>query len=200
MNEKNKAIIFDVGGVLLDYERDDLLRNISRKCSIQTPVETVASLLGELELSRGVNTPRTFYDELKDHHGLSISFEELVNYWTGGLSSRNWVSALLTELSTQTTLIILSDTNAEHWDHITENILDLSLFSHVFVSHHSGMIKDSRAIFDHVIDEIDFAPEQLLFIDDTLSNTIHATASGLATHHFKNRNGMLTAIGEHLDI
>jgi FMN phosphatase YigB (HAD superfamily) len=199
MNNQNKAIIFDVGGVLLDYDRHDLLSKISRMCRLQTRVETVASLLSTLELSRGVNTPRTLYNELKDHHGLSISFEELADYWTGGLSSREWVSALLTDLSTQTTLIILSDTNAEHWDHITENILDLNLFSHVFVSHQSGMIKDSRAIFDHVIEEIAFAPEQLLFIDDTLSNTIHATACGMATHHFKNKDGMLTAIEEHLD-
>jgi FMN phosphatase YigB (HAD superfamily) len=200
MNKKSKAIIFDVGGVLLDYNRGDLLSRISRMCSPQTGAETVASLLSALELSRGVNTPRTFYNELKDQYGLSISYEELANYWNGGLASRDWVPALLTDLSTQTTLIILSDTNAEHWDHITENILDLNLFSHVFVSHHSGMIKDSRAIFDHVIKEIAFAPEQLLFIDDTLSNTIHATACGITSHHFKNRDGMLTAIEAHLDI
>ncbi len=199
MNQKDKAIIFDVGGVLLDYDRDILLNNISRMCNSQTPAEMVASLISQLELSRGVNTPRTLYDELKDNHGLSISFKVLASYWNGGLSSRDWVSDLLTDLSTHTTLIILSDTNAMHWDHITDNILDLKPFSHVFVSHQSGMMKDSRAIFDLVIEKIDFEPAQLLFIDDTLSNTVHASDSGMATHHFSDKNEMLAAINEHLE-
>jgi len=199
MNRERKALIFDVGGVLLDYDMDNLLNNISSKCDSCTRAETVASLIGGLELSRGVNTPKTLYDELKDNHELSTSFEELTSYWNGGLCSRDWVSDLLTDLSTQTTLIILSDTNAMHWDHITDNILDLKLFSHVFVSHQSGMMKDSRAIFDLVIEKIDFEPAQLLFIDDTLSNTVHASDSGMATHHFKDKSGMLVAIIKHLE-
>ncbi|TDI72698.1 MAG: hypothetical protein E2O82_07620 [Betaproteobacteria bacterium] len=199
MNQENKAIIFDVGGVLLDYDRDNLLNNISRMCDKHTRSETVASLINGLELSRGVNTPKTLYDELKVNHGLSTSFEELANYWNGGLSGRDWVADLLADLSTQTTLIILSDTNAMHWDHITDNILDLNLFSHVFVSHQSGMMKDSRAIFDLVIEKIDFEPAQLLFIDDTLSNTMHASDSGMAIHHFSDKNEMLFAICEHLE-
>jgi putative hydrolase of the HAD superfamily len=198
MNEKDKAIIFDVGGVLLDYDRNELLSNISQKCNDDTYSETVASLIGRLELSKGLNTPRTFYDELKEKHGLSLPFEYLAEYWVDGLSSRAWVPDLLSGLSTRATLIILSDTNALHWDHIKDNILDLDLFSYVFVSHQSGMMKDSRDIFDLVIGEVGFRPTQLLFIDDTISNTIHASESGMATHHFKDQQGMLAAINEHL--
>lgn len=199
MDKKDKAIIFDVGGVLLNYDRDYLLNNISIDCASSVPAETVAALIAGLELSKGVNTPKTLYDELKYNHGLTISFEDLVMYWNGCLSSRVWVPGLLSDLSTRATLVILSDTNAMHWDHITDNILDLSLFNHVFVSHRSGMMKDSRAIFDHVIEEINFEPAQLLFIDDTLSNTTHSIDSGMAAHHFQNRQGMLAAINEHLE-
>ncbi|MFT7214339.1 MAG: FMN phosphatase YigB (HAD superfamily) [Granulosicoccus sp.] len=128
-----------------------------------------------------------------------LSFEDLANYWTGCLSSIAWVPDLLSDLSGQATLIIPSDTNTMHWDHIADNILNLNLFNHVFVSHQSGMMKDNRIIFDHVIEEIDFEPAQLLFIDDTFSNTLHAIESGIAAHHFQNRQGMLAAISEHLE-
>ena len=196
----DKAIIFDVGGVLLDYDRDNLLDNISNDCDSNTHTETIASLIASLKISRGFNTPRTLFDNLKANHGLSMSFEELSTYWNSGFSKRDWIPELLTDLADRSTLVILSDTNALHWEYILANILDLSVFEHVFVSHELGMMKDSRDVFDQVIDEISLPPKQLLLIDDTFSNTVHASSAGIATHHYKNKAEMLLAIDSHLAI
>lgn len=200
MARDHKAIIFDVGGVLLDYDRDNFLNNISNNCDSNTHAETIALLIASLKISRGFNTPRTLFDNLKANHGLSMSFAELAIYWNSGFSRRDWIPELLTDLADRSTLVILSDTNAMHWDYICSEILDLSVFKQVFVSHELGMMKDSRQVFDQVIDELALPPRQLLFIDDTFSNTVHASSAGIVTHHFKNKDEMLVAIDDHLAI
>ena len=131
-------------------------------------------------------------------HGFLASFEDLAGIWNGGFTPRAWVKDLLDELPGQVEVVILSDTNAIHWEYTAANILDRATFDHIFVSHESGMMKDSRDVFDIVIEQIGKAPDQMIFIDDTLSNTTHASTSGLNTHHFRDKAGMLVAIEEHL--
>lgn len=74
-------------------------------------------------------------------------------------------------------------TNAHH-DFI-EPILDKTglshLFNYVFVSSKIGFIKPSPQIFEHVIAACECDPEDILFIDDSPSNTAGAERSGLAT-------------------
>ena len=165
-----KAVIFDVGGVLLDYERDSMLYTIASACRADTAPEFVSSLIAELDLSAGENTIKDFHSELQRRFACSASLEQLSQVWVEGLRPREWVAGMLQSLKEKTDLYILSDTNAEHWRYITEHILDPHMFNQIFLSHELRMTKKSPEVFNHVLAEIPHAAQMCLFIDDTSAN------------------------------
>jgi putative hydrolase of the HAD superfamily len=52
-------------------------------------------------------------------------------------------------------------------------------FEQVFVSARLGMVKPDRAIFEHVLRELDAAPEDVTFVDDRAANIEAAAALGI---------------------
>jgi putative hydrolase of the HAD superfamily len=52
-------------------------------------------------------------------------------------------------------------------------------FEHVFVSARLGMIKPDRAIFEHVLQELDAPAEDVTFVDDRAANIEAAAALGM---------------------
>ncbi|MFT5210505.1 MAG: FMN phosphatase YigB (HAD superfamily) [Flavobacterium sp.] len=192
-----KSIIFDVGGVLVDYIRDDALYPIAKVCRAGTNIEPVLHIMASLNLSGGYNTLDDFYNELVAQLGFFESKEKLLEYWIGSLSKRDWVDELLSDLAKQTTIYILSDTNHGHWSHIASHLINLQHFERIFLSHELLMMKTSDHVFHHVLREIDQKADQCLFIDDTFSNIEFAQSCGLKTHHYQDRNKMVSAIKDH---
>ena len=193
-----KAIIFDVGGVLLDYERAGMLEQIALLCQASVGADEIAKLIGEMDLSAGHETLEDFRTQLEVRYGFAASYDQLTRIWVQGLNARAWVAPLLQRLSEQADLHILSDTNLEHWSHIVDSILPIGLFDGVYVSHELKMTKKERHVFDHVLADIPQAASQCLFVDDTLANVEVAQRTGLRTHHYTDRHEMLGAIEGHL--
>ena len=85
-----QAIIFDVGGVLLDYERDGMLHTLAGACAQGTQAGDIANLIGDLDLSGGENTLDDFYSELRNRFRYSSSTEQLRSVWMTCSCSPNW--------------------------------------------------------------------------------------------------------------
>ena len=196
----DRAVIFDVGGVLLDYERDSMLRSIADGCLAGTDPEHVSSLIGELDLSGGEMTLAHFHVELKQRYDCSLSKERLDEVWVEGLSPRSWVPAFLREVRQKAELYILSDTNAEHWQHIADHILPLDMFSQIFLSHELRMTKKTPAVFNHVLGEIPYTADACLFIDDTSANIDVANSVGLRTHHYQDQANLIRELNTHFGL
>ena len=96
-------------------------------------------------------------------------------------------------------LYILSDTNAEHWSHIEQNILALGGFRQVFLSHELKMTKKRTEVFAHVLDQIPHVAPSCLFIDDTAANIQLAAQMGLQTHLYAEQKAMAYTIERFLD-
>jgi 2-haloacid dehalogenase len=52
------------------------------------------------------------------------------------------------------------------------------------VSHHVGVVKPDRAIFDVLLSQFNLRADECLFIDDSTNNIAAAEALGFRTHHF----------------
>ena len=61
----------------------------------------------------------------------------------------------------------------------------LDAFDHHFLSFRIGMMKPDREIFDHVIEQLDHAPERILYFDDNHLNVESARAAGLRAERVK---------------
>ena len=190
----DKAIIFDVGGVLLDYERADMLAVIAGACRPDIGTSHISDLIARLDLSAGINTFEDFYSALKEEYAFTSSFEQLEAAWVEGLKPRTWVPDMLADLSSRATLFVLSDTNAEHWRRVETDILPLQHFETIFLSHELRMTKRSTDVFAHVLREITYGPSECLFVDDTQSNIELASALDIRTHHYQNQASLRDAI------
>lgn len=65
---------------------------------------------------------------------------------------------------------------------------DLSKFDHVYLSFELGMRKPDREIYDFIQRDLNLPPENILFVDDIMENTIAAKENGWQTCHATGRD------------
>ncbi|PYF84194.1 MULTISPECIES: HAD family phosphatase [Marinomonas] len=80
---------------------------------------------------------------------------------------------------------VLSNTNAAHWPRLMDEMALADKFHSYYASHQVGFVKPDAAIYHHVIDQLQVAPEQILFIDDNQINIDAACALGMKAHRVK---------------
>lgn len=188
-------IIFDLGGVILniDYQRtidafialglDNFEASYSQLA--QTP------LFDEFE--RGEITPESFRDGLRKVLGESTLDETIDTAWNAMLldlpSER---LAILERLGTEKHLALLSNTNITHVNAFESEIMHVygipnlgKYFEKTYYSCDVGMRKPEARIFQLVLDECNFKPEETLFIDDSIQHIEGAQKVGLNTYHLR---------------
>jgi putative hydrolase of the HAD superfamily len=86
---------------------------------------------------------------------------------------------LLRQLSSVYTLGCLSNTNGVHWQR-GRTVMQLdTLFTYTFVSCETGLLKPDEAAFRYVIQHTGYAPERIVFFDDSPRNIDSAAATGM---------------------
>jgi putative hydrolase of the HAD superfamily len=80
---------------------------------------------------------------------------------------------------------ILSNTNAAHWPRLMDEMSLAGNFHSYYASHLIGATKPDMAIYQHVIDQLQVAPQEILFIDDNQINIDTANAMGMQAHRVK---------------
>ena len=207
--KKTDAIIFDLGGVLLnlDFKRsiDAFIevgfRNIEQELSrllVSRPAGNDLSFFHLYETGR--ISSREFRDELRKHAGNDIPDEDIDRAWTAMLVDLHKENvSILEKLKSSYRLFLLSNTNAIHIETLLENKGKgegfsrlTGLFEKVYYSHEIKMRKPDREIFDHVMKDAGLKAENALFIDDSIHNIEAAREAGLQAYHHKAN----TSLGE----
>lgn len=185
------AIIFDLGGVLLNLNYQKTIREfeklgIANAASIYSQA-TQTPLFDLLET--GKISPMQFRAEVKAFFNLSCTNEQLDQAWNAMLMDlpKSRVE-LLRQVSTQTRMFLFSNTNQIHIDWF-KNYLEesnqtnfLSLFEKAYLSHEVQLRKPDVATFKWVIDQNNLNPETTLFIDDSKQHIEGAKQAGLQTY------------------
>ena len=89
---------------------------------------------------------------------------------------------LLQALAPHYTLACLTNTNMLHWPRICDEMELQRHFPIHFASHLIGLLKPDRAIFQHAIDHLGYAPERILFLDDNALNVEGARSVGISAY------------------
>ncbi len=185
MSSKPSVLVFDLGGVLVDWNGIDPLMRLSggtlsreeaRRFWIENP--WVARLdLGEC-------TPQAFCAAMVDALQLGLSqqaMQEQLSAWLAGCYPG--AGELLDTLSQTFPLAALSNNNALHWRKIEREFGLLGRFQHTFASHLLHLRKPDLAIYRHVEQVLDLQGEQIAFFDDNIECVEAARAIGWQAFH-----------------
>ena len=194
------AIMFDLGGVLVE------LGGVSRMLDLLNHTITTEELWTRWLTSPTVRQFETglidsdqFVNDLRAEFELTIEPEQFIaefTSWPTGLYPGT--RELLLQLAPHYTLACLTNTNALHWPRVCDEMELKPLFAAHFASHLIGLLKPDREVFQHVVHELGYAPERILFLDDNRLNVESARSIGLSAYCVDGLTGateQLTTLG-----
>ena len=198
VGETIEVILFDIGGVLVDFagfsELEKLLptsmdQSDIRKKWIESPA-IVAFEQGEIDRTE-------FAARFMDEWGLALEhrkFEELFKSWITGLLPG--IEDLLLELRKTHHLACLSNTNELHWHTLMTEFKLGSLLDEHFASHLMGLTKPGSEIFRQSCEKMNVNPSNVVFFDDGIENVDGARAAGLHAFKVKGQREVHDALAE----
>ena len=184
-----KAVVFDLGGVLIELHSDDANRELIEKYGLlphtfasmtRSSFESHPRSITELAIVGRVGTAEyldAFLHEcsVKDLDGLRLNRLAVLG------RERASVFAMAEDLKRAGFICcVLSNTIALHWDKLTSasEYPSLALFDHVFASHLIKCAKPQESSFVFVATALKLPMSQCLLVDDTPLNVDRAKAAG----------------------
>lgn len=182
-----EAVIFDLGGVLIDWNRDHLYRQL-----IADDAER-SHFLREIcspEWNSRADAGEPFADLIAEQVRAHPERRELIEaYWL------RWpemcpgpfpetVEILETVINRGFEVYALTNWSAETLPRVEDRFPFLDWFDGIVVSGHEGVIKPDPEIFDRLSSRFGITPEAAVFIDDSPFNVEGAAALGYVSIHY----------------
>jgi len=177
---QTEVLLFDLGGVLVELTGVPVLGRWAGEERDEDVWRRWLACPWVRRFERGGCTPSEFAAGVVEDWQLGVSpalFLEEFRRWPRGLFPD--AEALLDSLAGRLRLACFSNTNDLHWPRFRDELGLGLLFDHHFVSHEMGLVKPDREAFEHVVEALGVAPEQILFLDDNQPNVDGARAAGL---------------------
>jgi putative hydrolase of the HAD superfamily len=191
-----KNLVFDLGGVILDLSVDSTLQSFADLAKIDKPTvkKLFISSKGFESYEKGEISDDEFRDFVKKLYNIDASDEALDACWNAMLLNIPVKKLQLLEtLKTKYNVYLLSNTNNIHVHYINTKLLPRiecesldDFFHRSFYSHRMKKRKPDAEIFQQVLDEGNFKPEETLFLDDNYDNVQGAGKLGIKTVHVVN--------------
>jgi epoxide hydrolase-like predicted phosphatase len=188
-----KAIIFDVGGVIVDFDNDsDYYPYLSKVSGISKKriKRMIEGRLWEL-LDKDRISQRDFDRALSRR--LGIAEKEILWYESYAKAGRvnPKVVSDIKKLSKSYKVAYLSNVDLSRYTHTLRLLKPYKhLFNHEFASCYLHLRKPSVRIFERAVSKMHMKPSEVIFIDNTPENIAGARRAGLKGILFKNSRGM----------
>jgi len=188
------TVVFDLGGVLVDWDPRYLLRELmpGREAEMEALLADVLNHAWNLERDKGESWAEAMAVLKVEYPAWAEIFDAYTERWPETLAgSHDATVAILHELKQRRVpLYALSNWSAEMFPHAEEKYDWLELFDGVVVSGRVKMIKPDREIFDYLLNTFQLRAADLLFIDDHEPNVVAARSYGIAAHLFRGAEGL----------
>ena len=184
-----KAIVFDFGRVLVDFDFGLAFETWARFAGVSGEGLSRAILedgpyraheRGELSWER-------YADHLREMLLLQVSDTELLTGWNSIFKDEvPGMRETLRELARGFPIYLLSNTNRAHYEYWSTRYASLlSPISNFFCSHELGARKPELDVYHLLIDEISINAEHILFFDDVPENVVAARKAGIDSRLFR---------------
>lgn len=195
---KKYSLIFDLFGVVIDFDDSLVSRRISEHCDNPNDAfQRLKDIVSTPDLITGRIGLKQLYLQIQQTLGLSVAFEEFESLWLEPYSfPMVGMSALLESLSNKYQLILLSNVDGIYWQTILSRHEELEMFDERLVSFEMGVAKPDPAAFLNAVSVANTELSDCFFVDDKKENVEVASSLGLKAHHYTGVSHMLTAFEE----
>lgn len=191
-----RAVIFDFGGVIHDFDNRVFLRNIVRRTALDAEVVRSRILGSDLprEFESGRISPREFYRAVAERCGLAISEAEFVEAFVRIFTPIDTTIGLIRRLKHAYRLALLSNTNEWHFLHHIRNVEIFPLFDAVTLSYEVQALKPGEAIYRDALRRLGLPPQECVFIDDLEENVEGARKLGIHGIRYEGHEGLVFSL------
>lgn len=183
-----KALIFDLGGVIVPFDFKRAYARLEPLCGY--PSAEISKRLRSTDLvarfETGLIDAADFVPEICGILGIDLTYDEFCELWTcvlipGTLIPDHFFAAWKQRYR----LVLLSNTNAIHFDKIAASYPELRHFHNLVLSYKVGALKPSPRIYEEAIALAGCKPEECFFTDDVAAYVDGAKAAGIDAVQFE---------------
>jgi glucose-1-phosphatase len=182
-----KAIIFDLGKVIVSFDFERGFQTISQFCdySIDEIREKLMTSEEILLYETGKIGSVEFFEAIRKKLKFTATQKQFYDAWNSSFHDETILpESLLAELATKYRLIALSDTCDAHITFLRQKFSFFKHFDELVFSYDVGEMKPSPKMFEVAVKKANCAANECLFVDDKLANVEGATACGLEAVQF----------------
>jgi putative hydrolase of the HAD superfamily len=196
-----KTFWFDLGNVILPFDFTPAFKRLSRHGAQTEDIRKFFKDRPYLESAcdKGTVTAHKLYRMLRKHFGFSkLTYREFQIIWNGIFKENREVSALIRRLRREGyRLILVSNTNKLHFDHIVKTYPVMGEFHHHVLSYKEKTRKPERAIYHKALRLSRAAKHQIFYADDRADFTSAASRHGVHVHTFTHAAGLKASLRQH---
>lgn len=189
MNQLIDTVVFDLGGVLINWDPRNLYRKMfdsDRK--MEWFLENICTMDWNEQQDAGRSLREATDLLLELHPPYKAYIEAYYGRWTEMLDGpKQEVVDILTQLNEENNYRLLALTNwsAETFPFAQERFHFLQIFEGILVSGEEGLKKPAKEIYHLLFERYSLKPEKCIFIDDSKRNIDGAEQCGMIGIHFQ---------------
>jgi len=183
-----KTVIFDLGKVLIPFDFTRGYRALESHCghaAAEIPKRIAATGL-VTDFESGLIEPKDFVAELTRLLELRVTYDQFCDIWSSIFLPDPLVpESLLAAISQRYRMLVLSNTNAIHFDVVRRNYPWLRHFDDLILSYEVKAMKPSPAIYRAAIERAQCEPGECFFTDDIADYVEGARREGIDAVQFQ---------------
>lgn len=188
-NNKIKAIIFDLGNVLIKVDFERMLINHTNDTTGKSAHEIMESAHNDdlfRQFCTGELDSEEFYKRLNKRYNLNMSFQLFKEKWCDIFELVEGMPELVADLSHNFKIGLLSDTDPIHWQYVLSEYPFLQSIENPTLSYEVGYMKPHPDMFKLAAKNVKHSFNECLFIDDRRINVEGARKRGIHAIQFEN--------------
>lgn len=200
MDAKIKAVIFDMGRVLLDNRIEEILERVAKALGIDDNEFRKSQLGYHDDMIRGTLSVREFSGIMNKEYDLDMNADSIMEVWRRSYLEVMTVNKGLID-------IVKKLKERGYKTGLISNVPDLHArinkdrhlfdpFDVCILSCEVGLIKPERPIFEKAASQLDLDPEECVFTDDREKYLVIPREMGFSAILFKNNDQLIKDLFE----
>ena len=183
-SQRPELLIFDLGGVIVAHDNEQLWRRLA-DLTPGADSDRIARAVQGSGIGDGRRSVSDLHRTLVSQLAMDPSFDKFREAWSSHFSAMPAMENIVRALAPTERLVLLSNTNAEHWEHLAANYPVVGCFEPTLLSHELGLLKPDPAIYEETTRRLGTDAARCFFTDDRQDNVDGALAAGMDALRFE---------------